>query len=173
MRRSGFDQPSRFFSAWFSGPTDPAISVTRLWSRLRCPKSSLSASQNASALSFTSAIAFARYSDGAFGWRVVDPGHGLSFASTRRPLDAVAAAPLAAAGSYGPLLVVERPAPLPRALQEYLLDIQPGYTDDPVRGVYNHGWVIGDEQAISIPSQAQIDQLLEIAPVAGGSSPAP
>lgn len=121
----------------------------------------------------TSAIAFARYSDGAFGWRVVDPGHGLSFASTRRPLDAVAAAPLAAAGSYGPLLVVERPAPLPRALQEYLLDIQPGYTDDPVRGVYNHGWVIGDEQAISIPSQAQIDQLLEIAPVAGGSSPAP
>lgn len=119
----------------------------------------------------SSAIAFARFSDGPFGWRVVDPGHGLSFASTRRPLDAVAAAPLAAAGTYGPLLVVQRPAPLPRALQQYLLDIQPGYTDDPVRGVYNHGWVIGDAQAISIASQAQIDQLLEIAPVAGGSSP--
>jgi len=120
-----------------------------------------------------SAIAFARYSDGAFGWRVVDPGHGLSFASTGDPLDAVAAAPLASAGTYGPLLVVQRPAPLPRALQSYLLDIEPGYTDDPVRGVYNHGWVIGDEQAISIPSQAQIDQLLEIAPVSGRSAPAP
>src|SRR5215207_2548755 len=42
------------------------------------------------------AIAFARFSDGSFGWNVVDPGHGLVFASTQRPLDAAAAAPLSA-----------------------------------------------------------------------------
>ncbi len=121
----------------------------------------------------SAAIAFARFSDGAFGWRVVDPGHGLSFANADAPLDAVAAAPLAGAGTYGPLLLLDRPAPVPRAVQSYLLDIQPGYTDDPVRGVYNHGWLIGDERAISLDSQSLIDQLLEIAPVSGGSSPAP
>jgi hypothetical protein len=34
-----------------------------------------------------------------------------------------------------------------------------------VRGVYNHGWVIGDESAISIDVQSRIDALLEIQPV--------
>ena len=42
----------------------------------------------------TNAITFARYQDGAFGWYVVDPGHGLVFANARRPQDAAAAAPL-------------------------------------------------------------------------------
>ena len=34
-----------------------------------------------------------------------------------------------------------------------------------MRGVYNHGWVIGDDQAVSIAVQARLDALLEIAPV--------
>ena len=54
---------------------------------------------------------------------------------------------------------------LPRPLQEYLLDVQPGYDDDPVRGVYNHGWIVGDEKAISVDVQSRIDALLEIQPV--------
>ena len=108
------------------------------------------------------AIAFARFSDGSFGWNVVDPGHGLVFASTQRPLDAAAAAPLSASGTYGPLLLVTVPNALPAPLQDYLLDIQPGYDDDPVRGVYNHGWLIGDEGAVSVDVQARIDALLEI-----------
>jgi hypothetical protein len=108
------------------------------------------------------AIAFARFADGSFGWNVVDPGHGLVFASTQRPLDAAAAAPLSASGTYGPLLLVTVPNALPAPLQDYLLDIQPGYDDDPVRGVYNHGWLIGDEGAVSVDVQARIDALLEI-----------
>jgi hypothetical protein len=108
------------------------------------------------------AIAFARFSDGSFGWNVVDPGHGLVFASTQRPLDAAAAAPLSASGSYGPLLLVTAANALPAPLQDYLLDIQPGYDKDPVRGVYNHGWLVGDEGAVSIDVQARIDALLEI-----------
>ena len=48
------------------------------------------------------AIAFARFSDGSFGWNVVDPGHGLVFATTQRPLDAAAAAPLSASGTLRP-----------------------------------------------------------------------
>jgi hypothetical protein len=109
-----------------------------------------------------SAIAFARFSDGSFGWNVVDPGHGLVFAGTQRPLDAAAAAPLSASGTYGPLLLVTAANALPAPLQNYLLDIQPGYDKDPVRGVYNHGWIIGDESAVSVDVQARIDALLEI-----------
>jgi len=109
-------------------------------------------------------IAFARFVDGAFGWGVVDPGHGLVFASSKRPLDAAAAAPLSASGTYGPLLLVDGGG-LSTPLVQYLLDIQPGYERDPVRGVYNHGWLIGDAKAISITDQSRIDALLEIVPV--------
>ena len=48
---------------------------------------------------------------GSFGWDVVTPGHGFVFASTRRPQDAAAAAPLSASGNYGgqgPLSHAER-----------------------------------------------------------------
>ena len=117
----------------------------------------------------SSAITFARFSDGAFGWSVIDPGHGLVFASTRRPQDAAAAAALSATGTYGPLLLVPDAGVLPQPLQDYLLDIQPGYDADPVRGVYNHGWIIGDESAIAAAVQARIDTLLEIQPVETGA----
>jgi hypothetical protein len=116
----------------------------------------------------TNAIFFARYSDGAFGWNVVDPGHGLVFANLRRTGDAAAAAALSGSGTYGPLLLVSEPGTLPQALQDYLLDIQPGYDKDPVRGVYNHGWLMGDESAISADVQSRIDALLEIQPVHTG-----
>ena len=115
------------------------------------------------------AIAFARFRDGDFGWYVVDPGHGLVFASTRRPQDAAAAAPLSAHGTYGPLLLLTDAGVLPAPLQDYLLDIQPGYDPDPVRGVYNHGWIVGDESAIAAAVQARIDTLLEIQPVDTGA----
>jgi len=51
-------------------------------------------------------------------------------------------------------------SPLPT--RDYLLDIQPGYRTDPVRGVYNHGWIVGDDKSISVAVQAEIDSLLEI-----------
>jgi ell wall binding domain 2 (CWB2) len=114
------------------------------------------------------AIAFARYVDGRFGWNVVDPGHGLVFANASRTLDAAAAAPLSGSGQYGPLLLVTEAAALPAEVQDYLLDIQPGYDKDPVRGVYNHGWLMGDESAISADVQSRIDALLEIQPVDTG-----
>lgn len=111
------------------------------------------------------AVAFARYIDGPFGWGVVDPGHGLVIANAARPADAAAAAPLSASGTYGPLLLTDDPNRIPPALSSFLLDIQPGYSRDPVRGVYNHAWIVGDEQAVSVDTQSQIDALLEIVPV--------
>jgi hypothetical protein len=115
-----------------------------------------------------SSIDFARFIDGTFGWGVVDPGHGIVFARADRPLDAVAAAPLSASGTYGPLIVVSNADRLDAPVDAYLLDIQPGYRKDPVRGVYNHGWIVGDGKAISAGVQARIDLLLEIRRVTGG-----
>ncbi|MEX0992918.1 MAG: cell wall-binding repeat-containing protein [Solirubrobacterales bacterium] len=108
------------------------------------------------------AVAFARYSDGSFGWGVNDPGHGLTFANTSRPLDAAASAALAAKGAFAPLLLIDSATTMPKVLEDYLLDIQPGYRFDPVRGVYNHAWLLGDESAISLGLQGRIDQLAEI-----------
>lgn len=117
-------------------------------------------------------IAFARCcAQGPSVWHIVDPGHGLVFASAARPLDAAVAAPLSASGSYGPLVLVDRAAPLPPAVEGYLLDIQPGYSKDPARGVYNHGWLIGDDKAISLAAQSRIDGLLEIAQVKSSTTP--
>jgi hypothetical protein len=113
-----------------------------------------------------SSVAFARFDDGNFGWNAVDPGHGIVFANADRPADAAAGAALSGAGTYGPLLVLTDANALGASIQNYLLDIQPGYDDDPVRGVYNHGWLLGDEDAISIDVQSRIDALLEIQPVA-------
>jgi hypothetical protein len=108
------------------------------------------------------AIAFARYSNGDFGWGLRDPGHGLVFANTARAQDAGAGAALAASGKYGPLLLIDSSNRLAPTLESYLLDIEPGYRFDPVRGVYNHAWLMGDESAISVDLQAHIDQLMEI-----------
>jgi hypothetical protein len=113
----------------------------------------------------TNAITFARYSDVNFGWGVRDPGHGLVFANVDRPGDAAAAAALGGSGTYGPLLLLDSADALPRVLENYLLDIQPGYQFDPVRGVYNHAWILGDESAINLAVQSRIDELAEIARV--------
>ena len=111
------------------------------------------------------AIAFARFSDGDFGWGIIDPGHGLVLTKVGAPLTAGGAAPLSASGSYGPLLLTGRDGSLPPDVANYLRDIRPGYSSDPVRGVYNHAWIIGDPTAVSDRAQATIDSLLEIAPV--------
>ena len=113
------------------------------------------------------AIALARYASGGFGWNVNDPGHGLVVANSDEPLAAAIAAPLSASGTWGPLLLTDDADTLPKALREYLLDIKPGYTTDPTRAFYNHVWAIGDQEAISVGQQAEIDQLAELAKVGG------
>jgi hypothetical protein len=110
-------------------------------------------------------IALARYDGGEFGWNVNDPGHGFVVARSDEPLDAAAASPLSASGTWGPLLLTDDAATLPAALRGYLLDVKPGYTDDPTRAFYNHVWVIGDQEAIEVGQQAEIDNLAELAKI--------
>jgi hypothetical protein len=114
------------------------------------------------------AIEFARFASGSFGWNINDPGHGFVIANASRPLDAGAAAPLSASGTWGPLLLTEDAGAVPAELRGYLLDLKPGYEDDPTRALYNHVWVIGDPGAISVDFQAQVDELAELVPVTSG-----
>lgn len=113
------------------------------------------------------AIAFARYADGSFGWNVNDPGHGFVLARDDDPLNAAAAAPLSGSGTWGPLLLTDSASDLPAPLREYLLDVKPGYTTNPTRAFYNHVWVIGDQEAIDVAQQAQVDELAELAKIGG------
>jgi hypothetical protein len=115
-------------------------------------------------------VAFARFRDKSFGWGVVDPGHGMVFANPAQAATAGAAAPLSASGSYGPLLLVGNDGSLPNGVRSYLSDIRPGYSSDPVRGVYNHAWMIGDTSAVSDQTQTTIDSLLEIAPITNAAA---
>jgi hypothetical protein len=116
------------------------------------------------------AIDFARFADGSFGWDINDPGHGFAIANIDRPEDAAAGAPLAAGGKPGPLLLTDDPEIMPPALTSFLVDTQPGYLDDPTRAVYNHVWILGGEDAISVGFQSQVDDLTKLAPVSGSTS---
>ena len=111
------------------------------------------------------AIAFARYQKGDFGWGVVVPGYNFALASTSRPADAAAAAALATRGVFAPLLLSDDVDKLPSKLEEYFLSVQPGYENDPSQAVYNRAWILGDDKAISVDQQAQLDQLTELIPV--------
>jgi putative cell wall-binding protein len=111
------------------------------------------------------AIAFARYKRGGFGWGAVVPGQNMTIANTSRPGDAAAAAGLAANGIFAPLLLTDK-AELPRSLESYLLDIQPGFQNgDPSQGVYNHVWILGGADAFSPASQDRVDAAAALVPV--------
>jgi hypothetical protein len=109
------------------------------------------------------AIAFARFKP---GWAAVVPGQNLTIASAQRPGDAAAAAGLGSNGIFAPLLLTDRAQPLPRSLEGYLLDIQPGFeSNDPSQGVYNHAWILGGGDAVSPASQDRIDSATALVPV--------
>jgi hypothetical protein len=111
------------------------------------------------------AVAFARYERGSFGWGVVVPGYNFTVASTERPLDVAAAASLATKGIFAPLLLTNRADELPRPLELYFLSVQPGYEDDPGQAVYNKVWLLGDDKTISLRAQSRLDQITELVPV--------
>lgn len=111
------------------------------------------------------AIEFARFQSGSFGWGAEVPGQNFTVASTSRPLDAVGAASLGTNGVFAPLLLTDDSETLPRSLESYLLDVQPGFEDDPRLSVFNHVWILGDEDTISVEQQGRIDEITALIPV--------
>jgi ell wall binding domain 2 (CWB2) len=108
---------------------------------------------------------------GSFGWAMKSPGHGYVLINQNRPLDAAAAAPLSASGTFGPELLVDSASSLPQPVENFFFDYAtPGYTQEgPTAAVYNHGWLIGDTNAISVTVQAKVDSDLEPQPVSATS----
>ncbi|HEY2651039.1 MAG TPA: cell wall-binding repeat-containing protein [Solirubrobacteraceae bacterium] len=104
---------------------------------------------------------------GSFGWALESPGHGYVLINASRTLDAAAAAPLSSSGSFGAQLLITDPNTLPSSVATYFGNYAtPGYTaEGPTAAVYNHGWVIGDQSAVSVSVQAEMDSLLEAVPV--------
>ena len=114
------------------------------------------------------ALALAHDRSLGFGWGVSDPGHGFVIVDNDTPANAAAAAPLSASGSWGPLLLTKEPDTLPIKVRSYLLDVKPGYTNDPTRAFYNHVWLVGDEEEISVAQQAEVNELAELTKIGGG-----
>jgi hypothetical protein len=112
------------------------------------------------------AIAFARFQGpGGFGWGANVPGFNFTVANVQRPLDLAAGAALGTNGVFAPLLLTDKPDPLPSKLDSYFLDVQPGFEGDPRDGVYNHVWVLGDTNTISAGAQGRIDEVAALVPV--------
>lgn len=111
------------------------------------------------------AIEFARFQSGSFGWGAEVPGQNFTIASTARPLDAVGAASLGTNGIFAPLLLTDDAETLPRSLESYLLDVQPGFETDPRLSVFNHVWILGDEDVISVEQQGRLDEITALIPV--------
>ncbi|MBA3421439.1 MAG: cell wall-binding repeat-containing protein [Thermoleophilaceae bacterium] len=110
-------------------------------------------------------VAFARYRQGNFGWGVVVPGFQFTLANADRPLDAAAAAPLGTNGIFAPLLITDDADTLPRPIEDYFLDVRPGFEEDPRTAVYNHVWLLGDTSAIGPEMQGRLDEIARLIPV--------
>ena len=111
------------------------------------------------------ALELVRYSSGAFGWNLNDPGHGFTVARADRPMDVIAATALSTGGTWPALLLTDSASTLPEAVGDYLMDVKPGYDTDPTAALYNRVWIIGDETLIDVDQQAVIDDLAELVPV--------
>jgi hypothetical protein len=106
------------------------------------------------------AIAFASYKSRDFGWGPIAPGGNYTVANATRPGDAAAAAGLGANGIFAPLLLTGDEQ-LPRSLEGFFLDVQPGYYagSDPRQSVYNHIWILGGTGAVSEAAQGRLDSV--------------
>jgi putative cell wall-binding protein len=113
-------------------------------------------------------VAFATFKDKktGFGWGLNNPGHGLSFVSTKSPEMALAAAPFSHLGKHAPLIWLENGELTPE-VYELMATLKPTFENDPTVGPYNHAYLSGTEKLISYQTQGVIDEKLEIVPESG------
>jgi putative cell wall-binding protein len=111
----------------------------------------------------TNAIKFAQFKDedSGFGWGLKEPGHGLSFVSTKTPELAIPAAPFSHLGKHAPLIWLDK-GEISRDVLIFLASIKPSFIDDPSKGPFNHGYLIGSEKIVTYTTQGILDEKLEI-----------
>jgi hypothetical protein len=132
----------------------------------------------------SNSVAFAIYRDppckldqacvhvpGSFGWAIRGPGHGYTLLNASQPLTAAASAALSGSADYGPQLVVDDGSTLSKPVLNFFLNYAtPGYTQEgPTAAVYDHAWIIGDERALSVAAQAEVDELMQVIPTTSNS----
>jgi hypothetical protein len=110
----------------------------------------------------SAAVELARFSSGTFGWNLNDPGHGFTIVRDNNPEAAIAATSLSTGGNWPALLLTDDSDKVPEVVNDYLLDIKPGYDTDPTRALYNRIWIIGSEDDIDVNQQARIDDAAEL-----------
>jgi putative cell wall-binding protein len=117
---------------------------------------------------YENAVAFASYKDPAtgFGWGITTPGHNFSLVSKDSPILALAAAPFSHLGKHAPLLWTDKEK-MPESVHRYVMSLQPKYKLSPTEGPYNHAWLTGGEDALSVSAQGEIDTMLEIVSESG------
>jgi hypothetical protein len=101
-----------------------------------------------------------------FGWAVGEAGHNFTFINPEFPLYAPPAAALSHKGKHGPMLLVNQEN-VPEAIVKYLRTVQPTFTSSQEQ-LFNHGWIIGDQEVISPAIQFTVDQLLQVKMKDGG-----
>ena len=113
------------------------------------------------------AVALAEYYDETadMGWGIdssrYDADHNFVLANLQNPALAVSGLSLARFGKFGPLLWVEKDS-LPQATDSYLWKMKPEFFVTPAEGPFNHLWVLGGPDQISIKMQGQADLSQEI-----------
>ncbi len=56
-------------------------------------------------------------------------------------------------------------AALPPSLDSFFQDVQPGYQGNPNSGVFNHVWILGDSNTVSVAAQGRLDTITQLVPV--------
>ncbi len=113
------------------------------------------------------AVALASYRDEATGagWGFDGSryltNHHFVLANRDDPAMAVAGLSLGRFGKFGPLLWVERDQ-IPPATDQYLWKMKPEFFNTPAEGPFNHLWLLGGPEQISVKVQGQADLSQEI-----------
>lgn len=117
---------------------------------------------------YDNAIAFAKYKDPAtgFGWGITTSGHNFSLVNKSNPELALAAAPFSHLGKHSPLLWTDKEK-MPDSVMTYIMSVQPKYKESPTEGPYNHAWLTGSTDSITVAAQGEIDAMLEIVSESG------
>ncbi|MDW7683829.1 MAG: cell wall-binding repeat-containing protein [Bacillota bacterium] len=95
-----------------------------------------------------------------FGWAVGEAGHNFTFINPDFPLYVPPAAALSHKGKHGPILLVNQDT-VTASVSRYLRSVQPTFLSSQEQ-LFNHGWIIGDNNAISSSVQAEVDRLLQV-----------
>lgn len=94
-----------------------------------------------------------------FGWGIAESGHNFIFANPEHWQTAVPACVESHRGKHGPMLLV-REDEVPDGVANYLSNLLQPHESAPYDRKYNHGWVVGTTEQVSVEVQARVHDLL-------------